>query len=39
MIGPSDLMEAADLADQGSKKLGQGVFKPVFVLDLENKNS
>ena len=20
-------------------KLGQGVFKPVFVLDLENKNS
>ena len=26
------------LADRESKKLGQGVFKPVFVHDLQNRN-
>ena len=27
------------MADRESEELGQGVFKLVFVLDLENKNS
>ena len=37
VIGPFDLMEAADWLENYPQKLGQGVFKLVFVLDLQSK--